>query len=70
MSLLGNRSRVTGLTKEVLAQWQQTRESWRDAKSEEFERRYIDELLSSVNTACSAIEQLDKVLAKMRKVCA
>ena len=70
MSLLGNRSRVTGLTKEVVAQWQHTKESWRDSKSEEFERRYMDELLSSVNTACSAIEQLDKVLSKMRKDCA
>ena len=61
---------MTGLTKEILSHWQETKESWRDVKSEEFERRYIDELLASTNSACTAIEQLDKILSKMRKDCA
>ena len=67
MSLLGNRSRLTGLTKELTNAWSETRNTWRDSKSEQFERRYMDELVSSVNIACAAIEQLcfsDGVLAE------
>lgn len=70
MSLLGNRSRLTGLTQEITTLWRETKSSWHDSKSEEFERRYMDELFSSVNAACAAIEQLDKTLAKLRKDCA
>lgn len=69
MSLAANRARIGGLTQELLRQWQTTRETWLDAKSDEFERRYIDELRSAVNASSSALEQLERVLNKLRNDC-
>jgi hypothetical protein len=64
-----NGSRLSGITKELWTQWQQTREYWRDAKSEEFEHKYLEELLASVDKTVTVIEQLDKLITKIRKDC-
>ena len=69
MSMTANKSRLAGLTKELALKWQDTRESWQDAKSLEFERQYIAELAADVDSAVAVIEQLDKVLAKLRSDC-
>ena len=42
---------------------------WKDAKSQEFERRYMEELLASVDRAVTVIEQLDKLITKIRSDC-
>ena len=43
-----NGSRLEGITKDLWNQWQQTREYWRDSKSQEFEHKYLEELVASV----------------------
>ena len=67
--MTGSSSRLGALTKELAGQWHQTRDSWRDAKAQEFERKYIDEVLASVDRAVAVIDQLDKMLAKIRTDC-
>ena len=67
MKASGNR--LTGITKELRAQWQGTKAYWKDEKSQEFERRYMEELLASVDRTVTVIEQLDKLLTKIRKDC-
>ena len=62
-------SRLAGITKELRAQWLDTKNYWKDAKSQEFERRFMDELLASVDRAVTVIEQLDKLSTKIRKDC-
>lgn len=62
-------SRLAGITKELRAQWQDTKSYWKDAKSQEFERRYMEELLASVDRAVTVIEQLDKLITKIRSDC-
>jgi hypothetical protein len=62
-------SRLAGLTKELRAQWQDTKAYWKDAKSQEFEQRYMEELLTSVDRTVTVIEQLDKLVSKVRKDC-
>ena len=62
-------SKLTALTKALLVQWQQTKEHWKDAKSQEFEHKYMDELLASVDRSVTVIEQLDKLVAKIRHDC-
>ena len=62
-------TRLTALTKELWTQWHQTKESWHDAKTEEFERRFLSELFSSVDKAAHVIEQLDHLIAKIKKDC-
>jgi hypothetical protein len=64
-----NAARLAGLTKDLLNRWRQTREYWRDAKSLEFEQKYLAELTSSVDRAVGVIDQLDKLLAKIRRDC-
>ena len=67
MSASGARLEV--LTKDLRVRWQQTREHWVDAKSLEFEHKYLDELFASVDRAVMVIEQLDKVILKIKKDC-
>ena len=62
-------TRLSAITKELWNQWLQTREYWQDAKAEEFQRRYLEELVAGVEKAVTVIEQLDKLGDKIRKDC-
>lgn len=67
--MTGNASKLTALTRDIANKWQQTKNSWRDAKSAEFERLYIEELLHNVDKAASVMEQLDKLVTKIKHDC-
>ncbi len=69
MSMAVNRARLAAITKELSARWDETKERWRDAKCDEFQRKYMDELFASVDTSLGVIEQLDKLAAKIRSDC-
>lgn len=69
MSLSGPKSRMAGLTREIAVQWEETRNHWRDAKSEEFDRRFMAELSYHVNRAIAVADQLDELLKKVRSDC-
>lgn len=69
MSLSANRIQLASITKELSRQWKETKESWRDVKSLEFERDYLQELFDSVDSAVGVMEQLDKLLNKIRTDC-
>jgi thymidylate synthase len=69
MSLTANKARIAGLTKEFLARWEQTKETWQDAKSREFEQKYLEELQASVDKTVTIIDQLEKLLNKVRNDC-
>ena len=62
-------SRLAALTKELSRAWQQTRESWKDQKAQEFEQKYLRDLWGSVEKTLVVMEQLEKVIAKIRKDC-
>ena len=69
MNLSGNRGRLIGLTRELLLRWEETKNFWRDAKSEEFERKYIVELSAHVNRSVLVLEQREELLNKVRSDC-
>jgi len=69
MNLGGNKSRLVGVTRELVAQWAQTKNYWRDAKSAEFEHKYIEELIVGVDRTVMVIEKLDELLRKVKKDC-
>ena len=69
MNLSGNKSRLIGLTRELTLQWSETKNHWRDAKAEEFERKFIVELSAHVNRAALVLEQLVELLKKVRSDC-
>jgi hypothetical protein len=69
MNLSGNKSRLVGLTREISLQWSETKNYWRDAKSQEFERRYMVELFTNVDRTVTILEQLEELLKKIRSDC-
>ena len=69
MSLSGNRGRLVGLTRDISLEWAETKNYWRDVKSEEFDRRFMAELSVHVNRAVIVLEQMDELLKKVRSDC-
>ena len=69
MSLHPARTRLAGVARELRSRWMDTKDTWRDAKCGEFEQRYLVELFDSVDNAVAAMEDLDKVLKKIRQDC-
>lgn len=65
----GGGSKLIALTKALSIQWEETKGYWKDAKCREFERQYMEELLVSVDRAATVIEQLDKLIEKIRHDC-
>ena len=69
MSTTTSKGRLVGASKELALKWEETKNYWRDAKSQEFERQYLQELFAGVNRAVSVIEKLDEILKKVRSDC-
>jgi len=69
MNLQSNKSLLMKVSKDVNTSWGQVKDSWRDAKSQEFERNYLEPLKSNITMAVAVIEKLDKLLTKVRKDC-
>lgn len=65
----GNGLKLAAITKELAQNWRQTKESWHDAKSDEFEHKYLEELFASVDKAVAVIDELDKLVSKIRSDC-
>ena len=64
-----SKNRLIGLTRELAADWAATKDHWRDAKSNEFEKRFLDDLMGSVNVAVVNIDTLERALNKVREDC-
>lgn len=69
MSLNASKSRLVAVTKELSLQWDETKHHWKDAKSQEFEHRYLEELFLNVDRAVTAIEKLNGLLNQVRSDC-
>jgi hypothetical protein len=64
-----SQNRLVSLTRELLVEWENTKQHWRDAKSAEFEKRFLDDLMSGVNAAVTNIESLEHILSKIHDDC-
>jgi hypothetical protein len=60
---------MAGLTRDLRLRWEETKNFWRDAKSDEFERRFMVELDASVSRAILMVDKLDEILKKVRSDC-
>lgn len=69
MNPSGIKSRIMSLTKGLATRWDETKNYWKDAKSREFEQRYMTELFANVDRTVTVLEKLDELLAKVRKDC-
>jgi hypothetical protein len=69
MSGSGPQSKLVAGAKEIYLRWEETRNYWKDAQCDDFDRRYMRELLGRVDQAAIVMEKLDELLTKIRKDC-
>ncbi len=69
MSTGDDGARLEALTRQLMARWEQTKKVWRDEKSQEFERHYMEELHAGVESAVTVIRQIDKLITTTRNDC-
>jgi hypothetical protein len=69
MSASGSKSRLIGAARELALKWEDTENFWRDERSQNFERKYLQELFVDVDKAVAVIEKLDELLKKVRSDC-
>ena len=62
-------ARLEALTKDLRVRWQHTKDQWSDDKSREFEQHFLEELFASVDRAVLVVDQLDKLMSKIKKDC-
>jgi hypothetical protein len=69
MSLSGSKNRLVAITNELSNRWDETKNYWRDAKSQEFEQRYLVELFASVDKTVTVMDKLNELLTKVKNDC-
>lgn len=69
MSLRASTTRLTAVTRDLANQWGETKQHWRDFKALEFEKKYLEELFPTVERSAALMEQLDKLLGKIKSDC-
>jgi hypothetical protein len=69
MNLSGSKNRLMAITKELSKRWEETKNHWRDAKCQEFEKRYMLELFVNVDKTVAGMEKLNELLTKVRNDC-
>lgn len=67
--MTGSQNKLMALTKDLSAHWEHTKDYWNDAKSQEFEKRFLNGLLSGVNQTIGNIDALERILTKIRADC-
>ena len=69
MNVSTNGKVVLTATRELARKWEHTRQFWRDAKADEFERQFLSDLLSDVERSIPILEELDKLISTVRREC-
>jgi hypothetical protein len=55
--------------KNLRARWEETKESWSDQVSEEFDRKHLNPMETQVSATIRAMEKLGEIIAKVRRDC-
>lgn len=69
MNTHGSGAQLESAWRDLAAAWQHTTDDWRDAKSQEFEAKFLEKLPNLLAGARQAIEDIDILLRKMRHDC-
>lgn len=62
-------SNLAQAIKRLRADWEETRDDWRDAQAVYFQETFLDPLPTDVSRTISALEELDALLQKVRSDC-
>ncbi|BCX48936.1 hypothetical protein HAHE_28440 [Haloferula helveola] len=60
---------VNDATRELMARWERVRETWRDAKADEFGREYLSGLGEDISRAVRVIDELERLISRVHADC-
>ena len=69
MSARTSASNLVRAMKDVSLEWEQTTSFWRDVKSLEFSRKYLEDIPDHVARAVGVMQEIDELLKKVRSDC-
>ena len=69
MSLNTARSRLRRAHADLRVHWDTVHAGWNDTMSAKFEKRYLADLETRIQTAVAALERLEDVLHRMDREC-
>ncbi len=69
MSTHSSAAKLAQAVKDLSFEWQRTRASWRDIKSEQFEKTYLEHLGHDIARATLVINEIDTLLRKVKADC-
>ena len=69
MNIRGSASNLVQANKELTLQWDRAKSYWRDTKSEQFAETWLKPLPDHIARARYAMEELGKLLSKVRSDC-
>ena len=69
MNISSNGKLLAAATKELVRKWDETKHSWSDAKSRDFEQKFLFELWTGVDRSVPVFDDLDKLISKVRSDC-
>jgi len=69
MSVKANAGKLSKATKQLMLEWAETKESWRDAKAQELEKKCLAGLPTAVDSAIRVMAEIDQLLTKVRNDC-
>ena len=64
-----NSSNLESAARDLMVAWDDVRSWWRDQKSQEFERHYLEKIPGQITVARQAMEEIDAILRKVRNDC-
>jgi hypothetical protein len=69
MSAAASRGMLTMATRQLMSRWEETCQSWRDSKADDFEALYLSDVQATVSAAIRTLEELDQLLEKVHADC-
>ena len=69
MNISSNGKLLAAATKDLMRKWEETKHPWSDAKSRDFEQKFLFELMTGVERVVPVFDDLDKLINKVRSDC-
>jgi hypothetical protein len=69
VSAIQSRAKLIQAAKKLMADWQQVQEAWRDENCQQFDKKYMSPLESSIRAATSAMERMETMIDGAQQDC-
>ena len=69
MSATESRAKLIQAAKKLMAEWQQVKEAWRDENCQQFDKKYMSPLESSIRAAALAMERMETMIDGAQQDC-